>query len=425
MGDYRYFGYPDWLNRNFNKNKFDYMVELLETGLFNNDNPIIDDGISLIPGKDYVTIKYHIDKDGVDQGYDEPCLVLGYNDTIPEYVKYKNENERIYVKSYKGGKDVEPITVGDSVFEKTYDEVSYKTTYNDTGKVISKISIKMFTYGNNNTYDVPMKITVDDKEYLFAGYNLTFQTRHNLKNENSNGLKFKTGNYSGRWNDSLIRKWLNSFETNTITNNNMKLVSLPRKVKDEEHFLKNVVNVVNRSWTYNKKEVTSQYYGHGVLVNMYDKVNTISTTVDTFWLLGNGNINCIGLDFGDSTSLIPSDHDDLMCYGYCLLDMKFDTSIFNKVFPIKYGMWGVNNENKPPQQWLKYSMMLVEGNNVIQDSPDVFPWWLRSASAASDDGGSDAGVISNRETSDGDDMFCVDECYGGDVCGVSPAFTIG
>ena len=105
-----YVGYPpeninQWVKKHL-YTKFDKIVEQLESGLYNDTNPLTIDDIPLTVGTSNLTFKYHVDLLGKDMGYNEPCMVLGYNASIPEYVKYKNGDERIYVKSYKGGEDV-------------------------------------------------------------------------------------------------------------------------------------------------------------------------------------------------------------------------------------------------------------------------------------------------------------------------------
>ena len=64
--------------------------------------------------------------------------------------------------------------MGDEVFKKKYNAYTYEVTYETLNKTVTSINSNKFTYGNHNTYDVPMSITVDGKEYSFAGYNITF-----------------------------------------------------------------------------------------------------------------------------------------------------------------------------------------------------------------------------------------------------------
>lgn len=96
--------------------------------------------------------------------------VLGYNASIPEYVKYKNGSEYVFVPSTVSGL-LTPITAGRGAFTREYNPTTGDFTYTSVGSVTAVSG--SFTYGNNCTFDVPMSVTVDGKEYTFTGYNIT------------------------------------------------------------------------------------------------------------------------------------------------------------------------------------------------------------------------------------------------------------
>ena len=358
-----YVGYPpeninQWVKKHL-YTKFDKIVEQLESGLYNDTNPLTIDDIPLTVGTSNLTFKYHVDLLGKDMGYNEPCMVLGYNASIPEYVKYKNGDERIYVKSYKGGEDVQPIVVGDEVFKKKYNAYTYEVTYETLNKTVTSINSNKFTYGNHNTYDVPMSITVDGKEYSFAGYNITFQTKHALKNGDCDYLQFNTYQYkansskanAAHWDESLLRKWLNNYSTDIISNGNpaMDLVSLPQKVKDETHLLKNIVGVVNRNINMDKY-----------------KDDIYMCTVDKFWLLTTGNVNCNGTNYNDGIDESQ----------FLTNIIHFDTTtVFRNIFQIEFGRQ--DRFNAPHEQWTRSTMVLNSDGTISDGEPTH--WWLRSS----------------------------------------------
>jgi hypothetical protein len=205
-----------------------------------------------------------------------------------------------------------------------------------------------------------------------------------------------------------------------MSNNGMNLVSLPRKFKDEEGFLKNVCGVVNRSWVINSDDsrVDDKF---GLDLNSYNNTTSFESTVDKFWLLGNGNINCNGLDCSDSRSLNPNDHDFNSCGGYFLVDMKYDTSVFRGVYPTEYGTDG---DAAPHEQWTKPTMSLGSDGVITDSSPDY--WWLRSAGAYAFEYGKWVGCVTDNVIPTNSGAYFVGCNFSNwSRMGVSPAFTIG
>ena len=168
-------------------------------------------GTSLI-----VPYKVDINSDPVDTEWE----VLGYNTSIPEYVKYKNGDDRIYVRTIKeDGGLLSAIAKGDTVYIKT-DSGNYETN----GQTVVEVDSASFTYGNNCTWSVPMSITVDETEYAFAGYNVTLLCKYALAAK-KNGILYyyprfdSSRNTYGQndWSTSMLRTWMNGSDDSTKT----------------------------------------------------------------------------------------------------------------------------------------------------------------------------------------------------------------
>jgi hypothetical protein len=106
---------------------------------------------------------------------------------VPEYVKYiVNGCVRVFMKSMKEGAEAE-IAVGDTVYERTWNDSTKKYDYTVFGTVAEKPEGDTFTYGATDSnygttaikdaYSVPktLKVTCaagNVVEAVFAGYNM-------------------------------------------------------------------------------------------------------------------------------------------------------------------------------------------------------------------------------------------------------------
>lgn len=128
-----------------------------------------------------------------------PWQVLGYNGSIPEYVKYKNGDNKIFVRSVEEDQSstnyqlLKSSLVGSPTY--TCDAEGNFTT---DGKVVADVGSGTFTYGATNatygttateagSYSVPISITVSDVEYTFAGYNFEIAPMYLLPVMHSDG----------------------------------------------------------------------------------------------------------------------------------------------------------------------------------------------------------------------------------------------
>ena len=145
------------------------LVKALENGA-DDSNPVTFRGNALTIGSGIGNVQYKMD-DNSDSTVGITWKVLGYNASIPEYVKYKNGSEYIFVPSTASGL-LAPITAGREVFTREYNPTTGDFTYTSAGSVAA-VSGTTFTYGNNCTFDVPMSMTIGSKEYTFCGYNIT------------------------------------------------------------------------------------------------------------------------------------------------------------------------------------------------------------------------------------------------------------
>lgn len=122
-----------------------------------------------------VTSKYEIKTD--ETPVDMTWINLGYNGSIPEYVKYKNGNEKVYVRSITGdlGDLITDFVRRKALKRTDFVDASQNWLYEEIGDIADKSS-DVFEYGNNNKYAVPMSITVGGKTYDFCGYNITLNS---------------------------------------------------------------------------------------------------------------------------------------------------------------------------------------------------------------------------------------------------------
>lgn len=132
--------------------------------------------------------------------------ILGYNTSIPQYVKYRSFDSVLNAYDYKyissvndavssvefkdlngdtmtrkvlmGDLYLKPsITVGDQIYSRTYDGIEGEQLYTLEDYTLTAIDAASgtFTYGNYNTFSVPMKVTMNGKDYEFCGYTMTIQ----------------------------------------------------------------------------------------------------------------------------------------------------------------------------------------------------------------------------------------------------------
>ena len=88
-------------------------------------------------------------------------MIWGYDIDIPEYVKYRNGNDFVYLRSVQdvssdwnvAGSLVEDFT-GKEIFICKWNKCDFKKEYFATGKTVAS-SEGTFTYGKNCTYSVP------------------------------------------------------------------------------------------------------------------------------------------------------------------------------------------------------------------------------------------------------------------------------
>ena len=110
--------------------------------------------------------------------------MLGYNKSIPSRVKYKNGNDRIYVPTTNSSGLLAAIAAGTSVYADKSSTTAIGTVTDVASSIIecsgNTINSVGHTYGNNCPYDAPTSVTVGGKEYTFAGWNMTIQTKNSL-----------------------------------------------------------------------------------------------------------------------------------------------------------------------------------------------------------------------------------------------------
>ena len=133
-------------------------------------------------------------------------IVIGYNKTVPRYVKYRKFDSELGSYNYvfvsslddsatstqfrlldgstqtrnivTGTLCERPIVVGCRVFTRNYDEQETEWDYEDSGNTVLSVSNETFTYGDGAfAYTVPTEITVDGDVYEFCSYTMTLQPR--------------------------------------------------------------------------------------------------------------------------------------------------------------------------------------------------------------------------------------------------------
>ena len=133
----------------------------------------------------YIKVPYKIDPKG--NPVDTDWQILGYNGSIPKYVKYKDaEGNRVYVDIFPDTSPIAPL-ITDFTTAKAY-------ANKDGTKLVGNVTKPSgtFTYGNNNTYTVPTSITVNGTSYTFAGYNATVMSKCGLAAKYDGNLYIST-----------------------------------------------------------------------------------------------------------------------------------------------------------------------------------------------------------------------------------------
>ena len=165
-------------------------VNLMSSNYILNDG-YVDDSGTYISVDTVAKITENLDKLST---VNFPWMIWGYDIDIPEYVKYRNGNDFVYVRSVQdvssdwnvAGSIVDDF-VGKEIFECSWNSESYKREYSAINTVKS-VSDEEFTYGNNCTYSVPTKITDNDgKEYTFCGHTATLHSKNLVTSTNDNG----------------------------------------------------------------------------------------------------------------------------------------------------------------------------------------------------------------------------------------------
>lgn len=252
---------------------------------------------------------------------DTPWIVLGYNATVPKYIKYKNGTERIYVASIDDSIAdfglLRPIVAGCKVYIRSWSESSLCNVFTDTGSVVASVGTGTFTYGQTNSdwgttataaggYSAPAEIVVNGKTYQFCGYTMTMQTQHLLCSskdgatvtESTCAYSYSTSTTSGknRWGDSYMRAFINSkvghneiaYPTRVTPTSNMLAYSnsLGLKLAKDTDFLKHCAPTVRRNFVH------SSWQSDADIAGKLD-ANNCEHTANDFFLLTNAAVNCM------------------------------------------------------------------------------------------------------------------------------------
>lgn len=348
-----------------------------------------------------VKVPYLIDAQAgtiVDTDY----IVMGYNSSIPQYIKYKNGSKLVFVSSVKSGL-LATVSTGDIVFEKTS-----SGDFSATSNTVQAIGSGTFTYGNNCTFSVPDSITVSGTVYTFAGYNMTLNSRSTMTviddatDIQANTFQFdsvrNSGNGQNSYYDSYARIWLNgtgdtsrlntmkcgynngnSYYGSEITNvpDSFRTITFNQRMSDTS-LVKHVMPVVNRIWVHNN--FTS---GRTLDSNQCEHI------IDKYWLLGIGNVNCSGTNTNQYFK-----------------DQNYDTTIFSDLFT-QNDIW-TSNESR------KKSLMNIDGTSAL-DAQYFATYWLHSANVS--DSINVASVYN-------DGIVNLNFAHNYRSCGFAPAFTI-
>ena len=246
-----------------------------------NSNYILNDGFK--DGDTYISVDTVAKiKENLDSlsTVNFPWMIWGYDLDVPEYVKYRNGNDFVYVRSVQdvdskwnvAGSLVEDFT-GKDIFVCKWNKCDFKKEYSSTGKTVASAE-GTFEYGNNCKYSVPTKITDNDgKTYTFCGHTATLHSKNLVTSTSDDG---KLMRYTCRFNNSttyspngnnqyycsMIRKYINSRvgysefkpseECGTMYANGLPAGAngLLTKFYKDTNFMKKIMNQVNRVWDY-------------------------------------------------------------------------------------------------------------------------------------------------------------------------------
>jgi len=256
--------------------------------------------------------------DNIDRidAIDLPWIVLGYNGCVPQYIKYKNGSNYMYVSSVDdssaSGGVLRAIAAGCKTYSRSWSDIELRNVFTDTGKTVSAIGSGTFKYGQTNAnwgttettaggWTVPTSIIVDGVEYAFCGYTAVLQSQYGMGSstdgvqvtESTCAFSYNSSTSSGksRWGDSHMRTYLNSrcghneitYPRVTPTANMLGFSNgIGLKLAKDTDFLKRCPPVVSRNWVHAN-------WTSGVTL---DSAGCEVTTND-FILLGNAGVNCI------------------------------------------------------------------------------------------------------------------------------------
>ena len=325
------------------------------------------------------TVKYKIDD---INPVNTTWINLGYNASIPEYVKYRRAIgtgwKHVWIPSRKS-ELLAPIAVGDQVYAREFDTVARAHTWTAVeGEVVTAID-GTFTYGNNCTYDVPTSITTDKGTYTLCGYNITLNSHALLMLDAAEIGKIcfdrqnnDSANRRNIYDISRIRHWMNDLTcTDAACYDGSAYIpvtfqTLINKISNEEGLIRNIAPTVNRTWVH---------ANHVAKATQALDTNHCEHLADKFWLLGYANVNKINEE----------------SYPDCI----YDTTKFLQL---------ADNASRK-----KFKML---SNGSVGGSTDY--WHLRSAS-------------SDYDSSNGNVLKDGSVGYNGSVSGYgcSPAFQIG
>jgi len=295
-------------------------------------------GGTFVPCLTKASVMENIDKiDDVDLSW----IVLGYNGTVPQYVKYKNGKNYVYVSSVDDTVAeygfLRAIAAGCKTYSRSWSDETLRNVFTDTGKTVASVGSETFTYGQTNAncgtaattaegYSVPMSIVVDGTTYSFCGYTMALQTQHLLGSskdgatitEATCAFSYATSSSTRRtrWSDSHERVFLNSRcghneityprWTPTGVNNMLEFTNgIGLKLAKDKSFLKRCPPTIARNWVY------STYRDGGAALDS----NYVEYTANDFILAGSANLNAT---------------DNNYVYGNAFEDF----AVFNVVYPV-------------------------------------------------------------------------------------------
>lgn len=166
-------------------------------------------------------VSYQMDQDNPDKYIDLELRIIGYNATIPQFIKYKSGNKFIYIPSIPENSHLLTSIAANT---KVY---NYPNFYRYGGKTVGSVSGESFTYGQTNSdwgitatenggWSVPMQVTLNDGHtYTFAGYNVTVipvAAPTCLKNGvRAHAIAFNPNSSEDNvWSSSNLRLWANT-----------------------------------------------------------------------------------------------------------------------------------------------------------------------------------------------------------------------